>query len=288
MSPHATGDETSKPREDIKVIQARIDLAFAKHEALVNSWVTKFDTSKCAPDKTAEEIAEWDAELYNPRPLSLGLGYELPKEAQNSETNRKDLKNNEKLRKIMLGRKGGLNIAKPRDAEEKMQSRKRAQQGDSSEDEEGRSSMIKSKKVKRFPKPAAPAVQPSPSLAAPSHSSKDQKASQPADKTPTATETSANKSGSTEPIPSTEQASPPAPPAAITPAAETQDDKELSKSADVATSTKGGSSSKVAAPASGAPQTDEARKAKLKLKKQKQKAKLKEKKRQQRETAAAS
>jgi hypothetical protein len=286
MSPHATGDETSKPREDIKVIQARIDLAFAKHEALVNSWVTKFDTSKCAPDKTAEEIAEWDAELYNPRPVSLGLGYELPKEAQNSGANRKDLKNNEKLRKIMLGRKGGLNIAKPRDAEEKMQSRKRAQQGDSSEDEEGRSSMIKSKKVKRFPKPAAPAVQPSPSLA--SHSSKDQKASQPADKTPTATETSANKSGSTEPIPSTEQASPPAPPAAITPAAETQDDKELSKSADVATSTKEGPSSKAAAPASGAPQTDEARKAKLKLKKQKQKAKLKEKKRQQREAAAAS
>jgi hypothetical protein len=129
-------------------LQARIDLAIAKREAIVKSWVDKYDTSRCAPSKTKEEIAAWDAELFNPVPSNLGLGAAVPKEYLNGDLNRKDIAGNGRLRNLMLGKKG-LQASKPRDAAEKAKSIKRGFQADSSDEDEGRSSLIKSKKTKR-------------------------------------------------------------------------------------------------------------------------------------------
>lgn len=134
---------------NLEDIQARIDLAIAKRDAIVKSWVDKFDTSKCAPSKTQEEIEAWDAELFNPMPSNLGLGAPLPKEYLNGDINRKDINGNSKLRSLMMGKKAGLQAAKPRDAEEKANSMKRGLKEDTSDEEEGRSNLGKSKKAKR-------------------------------------------------------------------------------------------------------------------------------------------
>ncbi|OBT67959.1 hypothetical protein VE03_02544 [Pseudogymnoascus sp. 23342-1-I1] len=135
--------------ENLEAIQARIDLAIAKQDAIVKSWVDKFDTTKCAPSKTQEEIAAWDAELFNPMPSNLGLGAPIPKEYLNGDMNRKDISGNSKLRSLMMGKKAGLQAAKPRDAEEKASSMKRGLKDDTSDEEEGRSNLGKSKKAKR-------------------------------------------------------------------------------------------------------------------------------------------
>ncbi|KFY21585.1 hypothetical protein V493_07269 [Pseudogymnoascus sp. VKM F-4281 (FW-2241)] len=134
---------------NLEAIQARIDLAIAKQDAIVKSWVDKFDTSKCAPSKTKEEIEAWDAELFNPMPSNLGLGAPIPKEYLNGDINRKDISGNSKLRSLMMGKKAGLQAAKPRDAEEKANSMKRGLKEDTSDEEEGRSNLGKSKKAKR-------------------------------------------------------------------------------------------------------------------------------------------
>ncbi|OBT84516.1 hypothetical protein VE02_06755 [Pseudogymnoascus sp. 03VT05] len=135
--------------DNLEAIQARIDLAIAKQDAIVKSWVDKFDTSKCAPSKTKEEIEAWDAELFNPMPSNLGLGAPIPKEYLNGDINRKDINGNSKLRSLMMGKKAGLQAAKPRDAEEKASSMKRGLKEDTSDEEEGRSNLGKSKKAKR-------------------------------------------------------------------------------------------------------------------------------------------
>lgn len=134
---------------NLEDIQARIDLAIARQDAIVKSWVDKFDTSKCAPSKTKEEIEAWDAELFNPMPSNLGLGAPIPKEYLNGDINRKDISSNSKLRSLMMGKKAGLQAAKPRDAEEKASSMKRGLKEDTSDEEEGRSNLGKSKKAKR-------------------------------------------------------------------------------------------------------------------------------------------
>ncbi|KFY12279.1 hypothetical protein V492_03977 [Pseudogymnoascus sp. VKM F-4246] len=134
---------------NLEDIQARIDLAIAKQDAIVKSWVDKFDTSRCAPSKTKEEIEAWDAELFNPMPSNLGLGAPIPKEYLSGDMNRKDISSNSKLRSLMMGKKAGLQAAKPRDAEEKASSMKRGLKEDTSDEEEGRSKLGKSKKAKR-------------------------------------------------------------------------------------------------------------------------------------------
>lgn len=129
---------------NLSEIQARIDIALAKRAAIVDSWVSKYDTSRCAPDKTEAELKAWDEELYNPPPANLGLGAEIPKAYLDGEGNRMMNAGNGKLRTLMLG---GQKIGKKRDEREKEESRKRAK-AESSDEEEGRASLVKSKKAK--------------------------------------------------------------------------------------------------------------------------------------------
>lgn len=129
---------------NLSEIQARIDIALAKRAAIVDSWVEKYDTSRCAPDRTQEELKAWDEELYNPPPSNLGLGAAIPKEYFDGDGNRAQNAGNGKLRTLMLG---GLKTGKKRDEREKEESKKRAK-AESSDEEEGRASLVKSKKAK--------------------------------------------------------------------------------------------------------------------------------------------
>lgn len=145
MAPFEKKEKEKLPvHPNLSEIQARIDVALAKRAAIVDSWVSKYDTSRCAPDKTQEELKAWDEELYNPPPPNLGLGAEIPKEYLDGEGNRMMNAGNGKLRTLMLG---GQKIGKKRDEREKEESRKRAK-AESSDEEEGRASLVKSKKAK--------------------------------------------------------------------------------------------------------------------------------------------
>lgn len=145
MSPSEKKEKEKLPvHPNLSEIQARIDVALAKRAAIVDSWVSKYDTSRCAPDKTEAELKAWDEELYHPPPANLGLGAEIPKEFLDGEGNRMMNAGNGKLRTLMLA---GQKIGKKRDEREKEESRKRAK-AESSDEEEGRASLVKSKKAK--------------------------------------------------------------------------------------------------------------------------------------------
>ena len=145
MSPSEKKEKEKLPvHPNLSEIQARIDIALAKRAAIVDSWVSKYDTSRCAPDKTEAELKAWDEELYNPPPANLGLGAEIPKEYLDGDGNRMMNAGNGKLRTLMLA---GQKIGKKRDEREKEESRKRAK-AESSDEEEGRASLVKSKKAK--------------------------------------------------------------------------------------------------------------------------------------------
>lgn len=132
---------------DLDEIQARIDLALAKRDALVNCWVKNYDTSRCTKDMNADEIRMWDEELYNPKPAHLGLGAAVPKEYLDGDGNRQAHAGNNRLRNLMLG---GQNATKKRDQKEKEESKKRAKTEASDDEDEGRASMVKSKKAKKI------------------------------------------------------------------------------------------------------------------------------------------
>ncbi len=147
MAPTEKKEKEKLPvHPNLSEIQARIDLALAKRAAIVDSWVEKYDTSRCAPDRTEDEIKAWDAELYNQGPSYLGLGAAIPKEYLDGDGNRAQHAGNAKLRNLMIG---GLKASKKRDEREKEESRKRAKAESSDEDEEGRASMVKSKNAKK-------------------------------------------------------------------------------------------------------------------------------------------
>jgi hypothetical protein len=132
---------------DYDVFTNRIAVAMAKREAIVKSWTAKSSRPR-EPPKTQEQIDAENAEFLRPAPAHLGLGAPIPKEYLEGDLKRKDIKSNDSLRKRLLGKQAGLQASKPRDAAEKAASAKRARKDDSSDEEEGRTSLIKSRKLK--------------------------------------------------------------------------------------------------------------------------------------------
>lgn len=144
MAPEAASKKFAAAEFD--VIQNRLAIALAKRESLIKSW-TKSSARPQPPPKTKEQIEAEDADIYKREPATLGLGAPVPKEYKDGDMKRAEIKTNESLRKRLLGKTGGLQASKPRDAAEKAQSAKRRRKDDSSDEEEGRSSLGKAKKV---------------------------------------------------------------------------------------------------------------------------------------------
>jgi hypothetical protein len=119
----------------------------AKRERLIKSW-TASSARPRPPPKTQEELDAEDAELFNPTPAGLGLGAPIPKEYLDGDIKRKEIWNNEKLRKLIMGQKAGPQASKPRDGKEKAASAKRGLEEESSDEDEGRSALGKAKKSK--------------------------------------------------------------------------------------------------------------------------------------------
>jgi hypothetical protein len=132
---------------DLDIIQNRVAVALAKRERLIKSW-TASSSRPHPPPKSQEELDAEDAELFRIEPPHLGLGAPIPKEFLDGDVKRKEISSNEKLKHLILGKKGGLQASKPRDAQEKAGSAKRGLKGESSDEEEGRSGLGRAKKIK--------------------------------------------------------------------------------------------------------------------------------------------
>lgn len=149
MAPIPASEPTS-----FDILQNRIAIAVAKRERLIKSW-TSSSARPRAPEKTQEQLEAEDAELYRQAPPHLGLGAPIPKEYENGILTRKDIKGTEKLRGLLLGKKGLVgSTPRPRREEAKLKAKE-----ESSDEEEGRSALGKVKKGGNGAKPSS-AVKP--------------------------------------------------------------------------------------------------------------------------------
>jgi hypothetical protein len=155
-------NHTSVPTAtDFDVIQNRVAVAMAKRERLIKSWTAS--SSRPRPRlKSQEELDAEDADLYRIEPPRLGLGAPIPAEYQNGDISRKslDLAGRKSLSQAMLGKRAGFQASKPRDVLEKVGSAKRGLKEESSDEEEGRSGLGRSKKAKTVSNEVAPAKVP--------------------------------------------------------------------------------------------------------------------------------
>jgi hypothetical protein len=136
-------------QEEFITIQNRIQLALAKHENIVKSWTAS--SARKEPTKTQEQLDAEDAALFRNEPPYLGVGAPIPSHFLISDAER----NNKTLRaKFFPGK--GLKGSKPRDPEEKAASAKRVLNEESSDEEGGRSSLGKAKKVRTTKAQPAP------------------------------------------------------------------------------------------------------------------------------------
>lgn len=136
------GKSVGLSKEQYDIITNKIAVAIAKHEAVVNGWIANSARIQ-APRKTQEELEAEDAELFRPQPPRLGIGHPIPAHflKTDAETGNKDLRAKFFPSKI-------LKASKARDAEEKAASAKRGMREQSSDEEEGRSSLGRAKKQK--------------------------------------------------------------------------------------------------------------------------------------------
>lgn len=126
-------------KEDPNVILNRLAVALAKREAIVSGWET---SSSRKPRKTQEELDAEDALLFRNEPPHLGVGAPLPAEYLVSEAG----PGSKSLRAKFFPTKG-LKASKARNSEEKAASARRAKVEESSDDEGGRSSLGRAKKL---------------------------------------------------------------------------------------------------------------------------------------------
>ncbi|TAQ91469.1 hypothetical protein B7494_g160 [Chlorociboria aeruginascens] len=143
MASEAPAKSAKQVQEEFDIISNRIAAALARHENIVKSWTARSSRPQ-PPRKTQEEIDAEDAQLFRKEPPYLGVGATIPPEFLIDEAER----STKSLRNKLLPSKG-LQASKARDDEEKADSSKRGLQDESSdEEEEGRSSLGKAKKLK--------------------------------------------------------------------------------------------------------------------------------------------
>jgi hypothetical protein len=133
-------------KEQFEVITNKIAVAVAKHEAVVQGWIAKSARAN-ERRKTQEELEAEDAALFRPQPPRLGLGCPVP-----SQFLKNDAESSTKELRAKFFPSKTLKASKARDAEEKAASAKRGLKDQSSdEEEEGRSSLGRAKKLKTKP-----------------------------------------------------------------------------------------------------------------------------------------
>lgn len=153
MAPEDSFKSAKSSKAELDAISNRIAVALAKRDKLVKSWTASSSRPK-APEKTQEQIDAEDAALFRNVPPYLGVGASIPSHFLVSDAER----NNKSLRAKFFPTKG-LKASKAREDEEKAASAKRGLIEESSDEEEGRSSLGKAKKMKMITGPAVKQVE---------------------------------------------------------------------------------------------------------------------------------
>jgi hypothetical protein len=143
MSTEEENKSVGLSKAQYDVITNKIAVAIAKHEAVVQGWIAKSARAN-EPRKTQAELEAEDAALFRPQPPRLGLGCPIPPQflKNDVESSTKDLR-----AKFFPSKT--LKASKSRDAEEKAASAKRGLKDQSSDEEGGRSSLGRAKKLKK-------------------------------------------------------------------------------------------------------------------------------------------
>ncbi|KAI4139536.1 MAG: hypothetical protein L6R39_006242 [Caloplaca ligustica] len=146
------------------IIFNRANVALAKSQRLVASWLPPRTEEEMRTAKTDEEIGKEEQELFTPVPELLGLGAKVPDDAKIGDLSRQKLTSEDLLRRQLLGKgyaklrnKGGLEQrdprgtpqlgSKPRPAQAPA---KRKVEDVSSDEEGGRSTLGKKRDSKPF------------------------------------------------------------------------------------------------------------------------------------------
>ncbi|KAL2832394.1 hypothetical protein BDW59DRAFT_104490 [Aspergillus cavernicola] len=94
----------SLSKSETDIILNKANIALARSQRLVASWLpvqTQADQSNAKPD---EELQREEDEIFTAVPETLGLGAPLPTKAANGSWNRTEIDSNDALRKQLLGR----------------------------------------------------------------------------------------------------------------------------------------------------------------------------------------
>ncbi|KAF4158879.1 hypothetical protein CNMCM6069_003118 [Aspergillus lentulus] len=92
----------SKTETDIILNKANV--ALARSQRLVASWLPPPTDEEKARVKTEEELQREEDEIFTAVPETLGVGAPLPERAADGSWNRTELDSNDKLRKQLLGK----------------------------------------------------------------------------------------------------------------------------------------------------------------------------------------
>ncbi|OQD68521.1 hypothetical protein PENDEC_c034G04197 [Penicillium decumbens] len=92
----------SKSESDI--ILNRTNVALARSQRLVSSWLPALSEDELSHVKSEEELQREEDEIFTAVPETLGVGAPLPEKAADGSWNRTELSSNDKLRKQLLGR----------------------------------------------------------------------------------------------------------------------------------------------------------------------------------------
>ncbi|EDN11245.1 DUF3245 superfamily domain-containing protein [Histoplasma capsulatum] len=139
------------------IVFNRANVALARSQRLIASWLPPKTAEEIANTKTEEELLREEDEIFTPVPEKLGLGAPIPKSQEDNSFNRTELSSNEKLRKQLLGKnykkftsKVPVNGSRdPRLVLEKKQQQHRQhakEQPQSDDEDEGRSSLGRNKR----------------------------------------------------------------------------------------------------------------------------------------------
>ncbi|KAL8750602.1 MAG: hypothetical protein Q9199_006962 [Rusavskia elegans] len=89
---------------DADIIFNRANVALAKSQRLVASWLPPRTDDELKNAKTEEQIEKDEQEMFTPVPEMLGLGAKLPEDLKDWDLKRQKLSSNDQLRRQLLGK----------------------------------------------------------------------------------------------------------------------------------------------------------------------------------------
>ncbi|KAL2355468.1 hypothetical protein BJ546DRAFT_973582 [Cryomyces antarcticus] len=140
---------TSPSEADI--VFNRANVALARSQRLIASWLPPRTAEELAHSKTEEELEKEDRETFAPVPELLGLGAKPPKDIVEGSFRRTKISSNDAVLKQLLGKRAGSarQVSTSLHAGAKPLTAKPVTREEESEEEEGRASLFTSKRSKK-------------------------------------------------------------------------------------------------------------------------------------------